>query len=58
MLAALSMSKVGAIVLVDGQTEPAFKGTDVVFEEVGVFVQIDGFKGELAETLSSVCVCC
>ena len=36
------------------ETEPTFEGADVVLEEVGVFVQIDGFEGEFAETLSSV----
>ena len=58
MLATLGVGEVGAIVLVDGQTEPTLEGSDVVFEEVGVFVEIDGFEGEFSETLSSVCVCC
>ncbi len=54
MLAALGVCKVGAIVLVDGETETAFERANVVFEEVGVFVQIDGFEGEFAETFTSV----
>jgi hypothetical protein len=38
MFATLSVSEVGAIVLVYGQTETAFEASDVVFENVGVFV--------------------
>jgi hypothetical protein len=54
MLSALSMCKIGAIVLVDGQTKATFEGPDVVLEEVGVFVEVDGFEGEFSQTLSSV----
>ena len=54
MLASLRVGEVGAIVLVDGEAEAAFEGADVVFEEVWVFVEVDGFEGEFAETLSSV----
>lgn len=56
MLAALGMGEVGAIVLVDCQAETTLEGTDVVLEEVGVFVEVDGFEGELSKTFSSVCV--
>ncbi len=38
MFAALGVGEVGAIVLVDGEAEPAFEAADVVFEEVWVFV--------------------
>ena len=38
----------------DREAEAAFEGADVVFEKVGVFVEVDGFEGEFAETLSSV----
>ena len=38
MLTALSMGKVGAVILVDGEAETAFEGADMVFKEVGVFV--------------------
>jgi hypothetical protein len=58
MLPALRMSEVGAIILVNCQTQSAFKGPDVVLEEVGVFVEIDGFEGKFSQTLSSVGVCC
>jgi hypothetical protein len=43
MFSALGMREVGAIVLVDGQTEAAFEASDVVFEEVGVFFEVDVF---------------
>ena len=48
------MGEVGAIVLVDREAEATFEGADVVFEEVGVFVEVDGFESEFSETLSSV----
>lgn len=54
MLAALCVSEIGAIILMYCETEPTLKGADVVLEEVGVFVQIDGFEGEFAETFSAV----
>ena len=58
MLSALGVGEVGAIVLVDCQTESTFEGSDVVLEEVGVFVEVDGFEGELSQTFSSIGVCC
>ena len=48
------MGEVGAIVLVDRETQAAFEGADVVFEKIGVFVEVDGFEGKFAETLASV----
>lgn len=54
MLAALGVGEVGAIVLVDGEAESAFEGADVILEEVRVFVEVDGFEGELAETFAAV----
>ena len=54
MLAALGVGEVGAIVLVDGKAEPAFEGADVILEEVRVFVEVDGFERELAETFAPV----
>lgn len=48
MLPALGVREVGPIVLVYGEAEPAFEGADVVLEEVGVFVEVDGLKGEFA----------
>lgn len=41
----------------DGETEAAFEAADVVFEEVRVFVEVDVFEGELAESFATVCVC-
>lgn len=54
MLSALSMGEVGAIILVDGQAEATFEAADVVLEEVGVLVEIDGLESELSETLTAV----
>lgn len=54
MFAALGVGEVGSIVLVDGEAETAFEGADVVFEEVGVFVEIDGFEREFAEAFAAV----
>ena len=36
------------------EAEPALERADVIFEEVRVFVEIDGFEREFAETFSSV----
>jgi hypothetical protein len=38
MFTSLSVSEIGTIVLVYGETESAFEASDVVFENVGVFV--------------------
>jgi hypothetical protein len=40
--------------LVDCQAETALEGADVVFEEVGIFVEVDGFEGEFAQALATV----
>ena len=56
MLATLRVREVRAIVLVNGQAQPTLEATDVVLEEVGIFVQVDGFQGELAKSFASVCV--
>ena len=54
MLATLGVGEIGAIILVHRETETAFEGADVILEEVGVLVQVDGFEGEFAESFSSV----
>jgi hypothetical protein len=43
---------------VDRQAETAFKASDMVLEEVGVLIEVDRLKGELAKTLATVCVRC
>jgi len=48
------MCEVGAVILMHGQTETTFEGSNVVFEEVGVFVEIYGFESEFAKTLAAV----
>lgn len=54
MLFALGVGEVGAVILVDCETETALKTSDVVLEEVGVLVQVDVFEGKLAQTLATV----
>lgn len=58
VLAALGMSKVGSIILVNGQAESALEASNVVFEEVGVFFEVDSLKGEFAQSLATVCIGC
>ena len=54
MLATLCVSEIGAIVLMYCEAETALEGADVVLEEVGVFVKIDGFEGEFAKSFTAV----
>ena len=54
MLATLCVSEIGAIVLMHCEAETAFEGADMIFEEVGVFVEIDGFEGEFAKSFAAV----
>ena len=42
----------------DCKTQTAFEASNVVLEEVRVFVEVDGLERELAQTLSSVGVGC
>lgn len=48
------MSEIRAIILMYCEAEPTFEGADVILEEVGVFVEIDGFEGEFAEAFAAV----
>lgn len=54
MFAALGVGKVGAVVLVNSQAQAAFEATDVVFEEVRVFVEVDVFERQFAESFAPV----
>lgn len=54
MLATLCVCEIGAIILMYCEAETALKGADVVLEEVGVFVKIDGFKGEFAKAFAAI----
>lgn len=58
MLASLSVSEIGAIVLVDGQTETTLEASNVVLEKVRIFIEIDRLEGEFAQTLTTVGVRC
>lgn len=57
MLASLGVREIRPVVLVDCQAQSALEAADVVLEEVRVFVQVDCFEGELAESFASVGVC-
>jgi len=54
VLPSLCMREVGAVVLVDRETQAALEAADMVLEEVRVLVEVDGLERELAETLSAV----
>lgn len=57
MFPALCMSEIGAIVLMDCEAETAFEGSDMIFEEIRVLVEIDCFKCELSKTFASIGIC-
>jgi len=38
----------------NGQAQTAFERADVVFEEIGIFVQIDGLEREFPQSLTSI----
>lgn len=48
------MGKVGTVILVDGETEPALKRANVILEEIRIFLKIDRFKSQFTEALSSI----
>lgn len=52
------MREIGTVVLVYGETQAAFETADVVFEDVGVFVEVDRFEGEFAQAFAAVGVGC
>lgn len=54
MLPALGVGEVGAVILVHGEAEATLEGTDVVFEEVRIFLEVDGFERELAKSFTAV----
>lgn len=58
VLFALGMGQVGAVILVDGETETTLEAADMVLEEVRVLVEIDGLERKLAQPLATVSVGC
>jgi len=56
MLFTLGMGEITAFVGVEGEAESAFVLSEVIFHKVGIFVEIDGFKGQFSEPLASVAV--
>lgn len=48
MLSTLGMSKIGSIVLMHREAEATFEGTNMVLEEIWVFVKVDGLQSQLS----------
>jgi hypothetical protein len=46
MLSTLRVGEVGAVVLMHGQAQSTFKASDMVFEEVWVFVKVNILKSK------------
>lgn len=58
VLSALSMSEVGAVILVNGKAETTFEASDVIFEEVGVFIEVNCFESKFTQTFAAIGVGC
>lgn len=58
VLFALRVGQVGAVILVDCETETALEAADMVLEKVGIFVEVDRLQRELAQALATVGVGC
>ena len=56
MLATLGMREVGPVILVNCKTETTFEGANVVLEEVGIFVEIDGLKSKFPKSFSAISI--
>lgn len=54
MLPTLSVCQIGAIILVYSKTQATFERTNMILEEVRVFVEINGFQRQLPQTFSSI----
>jgi len=54
MLTTLRVGEVGAIVLVDCQTEAALEGAYMVLEKVGILIKVDCLESEFPKSFSSV----
>ena len=53
----LSMREIRAIVLVDGKTKPAFERADMIFEEIRIFIKVNGFERKLSQSLPPIGIC-
>lgn len=58
MLAPLGVCEVRAVILMDRKTQSTLEASDMVLEDVRVFVEVDGLEREFAQSLSSVGVGC
>lgn len=56
MLLALRVGQVAALVVVQGQTEFAFVGAEVVLHEVRILVQVDCLQGQLPQPFPAIAV--
>lgn len=50
------MGEIGSIILMYCKAEAAFEGSNMVFEEVRVFIEVDGFECEFSKTFATVSV--
>lgn len=57
VLLALGVREVGAVILVNRETQTALERADVVLEEVRILVKVDSLEGELSKTFATVGVC-
>lgn len=54
MFSALCVSEIGTIVLMHREAKTTLEGADMVFEEIGVFIEIDRFQCKLSKTFASI----
>ena len=48
------MGQVGGLVVVEGETEFAFVGTQMISHEVGVLLKVDGLGGQGGQPLTTI----
>ena len=48
------MGEVGAIILVDRQTQTTLEGPYMIFEEVRVLIKVDCLKGQFSKSFSAI----
>ena len=56
MLATLRVGEIGSIVLVYRQAKATFERTNVVFEEIRIFVKVDSFEGKFSKSFATICI--
>lgn len=48
MLSSLRVCEIGSVILMDCEAETALKRSDMILEEIGVFVEVDRLKCKLS----------